>query len=268
MEETMTDVQSAETTATDSSPEEQITVESTEPVASEETMETESQLDTKPEDSAEGDVSVPLHENPRFKEVYSEMKTYKEEVEALKAKLEGLSATSQETSQSGDEIPDHLWKQNADGEWEVDTPAYIDWKIQNGVTSILRQKETETKVWNETYEAYPQLKEDPELKSIVENGAFAEFQRTGKAVHPKDYAKRLFDRFAEKKKEGARIAQENTKVIDSAYLEPNSPASNRERTLTNADLAKASPEQIQKWEESGELDIALRAGTLKGTPIA
>lgn len=199
------------------------------------------------------------------------MKTYKEELAQMKEQLaQAQPAPVAETPYTPPTAPAELpdWVMNEDGEILPDK--FLQYSAQTATEAAraeMNRAKTEETVWAETYKEYPQLKDDAELKSIVENGAYAEFIRTGKAVHPKEYAKRVFDRFAEKKQEGARIAQSNAEIVKGAYLEPNSPASNRERTLTNADLAKASPEQIQKWEENGDLDRALLAGTLKGTQI-
>lgn len=235
MTEEVMDAPIAEETATDPSSEEQTTVE--EPT-------TESELDTNTvEEPAEEDVNVPLHENPRFKEVYAERKALKEEVEQLRAQVKPKEQPVYQPQQvrdiSVEDIPQGLY----DNEGNLDPIGYANWVVKESATRASHasrqerlQSEAVGKAWAEAESTYPELK-DQEVRELVDmtvRGAFV----NGQFMTPKDAAAKILGRVRSAEQSGIKKAQVSTEIQKNATVpatESNpAPANSMEKTFLEA----------------------------------
>lgn len=232
MSEELIDAITAEETAPDSSPEEQTTVEESTNVSEDDT--------NTVEESAEEDVNVPLHENPRFKEVYAERKALKEENERLKnlVKREPVQQPVR-TEISVEDIPQNLY----DAEGNLDPIGYANWVVKESAARAReasrqerQQSEAVGKAWAEAESAYPELK-DPEVKELVDmtvRGAFV----NGTFMTPKDAAAKILGRVRSAEQGGIKKAQTSVEIQKNATVpatESNpAPVSTMEKTFLEA----------------------------------
>lgn len=234
MSDELMDAPIAEETATDSSTEEQTTVEEPTTVSEDDT--------NTVEETAEEDVNVPLHENPRFKEVYAERKALKEENERLKTLVsKGNEPVVQpvRTEISVEDIPQNLY----DAEGNLDPIGYANWVVKESATRATeasrqerRQSEAVGKAWAEAEGSYPELK-DPEVRELVDmtvRGAFV----NGKFMTPKDAAAKILGRVRSAEQSGIKKAQVSTEIQKNSTVpatESNpAPATTMEKTFLEA----------------------------------
>ena len=235
MSEELMDAQVAEETAPVSSPEEQTTVEETTNVS-------EDDLNTV-EESAEEDVNVPLHENPRFKEVYAERKALKEENERLRSQLKPKEQPVYQPPQakeiSVEDIPQNLY----DSEGNLDPIGYANWVVQESSRRAQeasrqeqRQAEAVSKAWAEAEKDYPELK-DSEMRDLVDATVRGAFVR-GEFMTPKEAASKILGRVRSAEKSGIKKAQVSTEIQKVATVpatESNpEPATTMEKTFLEA----------------------------------
>jgi len=235
MSEELIDETTAEETATDPSPEDQTTVD-------EPTNVSEDDKNTV-EEPAEEDVNVPLHENPRFKEVYAERKALKEEVEQLRSQLKPKEQPVFQPTPvkeiSVEDIPATLY----DAEGNLDPIGYANWVVKESSARAAeasrqerRQSEAVGKAWAEAEQDYPELK-DQEVRELVDmtvRGAFV----NGHFMTPKDAAAKILGRVRSAEKSGIKKAQVSTEIQKVATVpatESNpAPATTMEKTFLEA----------------------------------
>jgi len=235
MADEVMDAPIAEETATDSSTEEQTTVE-------EPTNVSEDDQNTV-EEPAEEDVNVPLHENPRFKEVYAERKALKEEVEQLRAQVKPKEQPVYQPTPVKEirveDIPATLY----DAEGNLDPIGYANWVVKESATRAREesrqerlQSEAVGKAWAEAEESYPELK-DQEVRELVDmtvRGAFV----NGRFMTPKDAAAKILGRVRSAEAGGIKKAQTSVEIQKNATVpatESNpTPANTMEKTFLEA----------------------------------
>jgi len=207
MDEPIQDVQEVETPA-ESSPVEENTVE---------VPETESELAETPQEAeAEGVANVPLHENPRFKEVIEEKNYWKEQ--AMRVQGSQVQAQPQPLDEP---IPANL----IDAEGNVDPVGYQKWVMNQArlgaseeTRRLIARDRAEQIAWQEAEKSYPSLREDPELRDLVER------QQKGSVLHgelltPKQVADRIFKRFKVAEQTGIKKAQVSESIQKVATQE-------------------------------------------------
>lgn len=214
MDEEIQDV-NVDVTTTESSPVENDTVEETE--VSDETDDSEV-VENASEIPADGSF-VP---RSRLNEVKTK---YESQIEELNNKLSqfGQAPVQEEpyipvSTPQPVQYPD--WVFNQDG--EIIPEAFMqfnDMRAAQVAEQTIARKETEQRIWNDTYKEYPQLQENPSLKNIVENAAFAEYQRTGRAPHPKEVAAQIFGVVKTAKQEAVKNAQVKETIQKTASLD-------------------------------------------------
>lgn len=210
--ENETTAASAETTAPESAPEE---VAVTEPTNDSEVAE------TQVEEVAEVDVNVPLHENPRFREVYQEMKTAREELAELKKQVQSQAPTQESAPEP---IPQNLIDPMTG---EVDPVGYQNWVAQRAEQRAVEAARREfasqqayMNAWQDAEKSYPELSADKELRGMVDAMIRGEFSQ-GNVVTPKEAADKVFKRLKATEAESYKKAQASVETQKQSSLEVN-----------------------------------------------
>lgn len=79
----------------------------------------------------------------------------------------------------------------------------------------------EQKLWEQAENAYPELKQDKELRDMVKNARWGEWVATNgtKNPSPKAIADKIFNKIGQAQKQGVEQAQNNVRIQESAALE-------------------------------------------------
>ncbi len=170
--------------------------------------------------------------------------------------------------------------QDADG--NVDAQAFAQ-AMQNQQAEVLAaareqaraefaEQRREEKAWDKAMETYPQLKENKDLRDMVQSariGSFTDRLSRGvanpKLEDPKAVAEKLFKHITTAKKEGYEQAQTNVKVQEGAHLETSNVQSNEKATTqSNAweHLGSSNPHETKQAVDSILKDM-FDKGTLK-----
>lgn len=140
----------------------------------------------------------------------------------------------------------------------VDPQAYAQ-ALQQQAREAARQEfmeqRREEKLWEKAQEAYPELKTNKELRDLVHNSRMGEFV-VGKNPSPKQVADRLFKYLNVAKADGAKQAQSNVVVQESARLETSSTRSNENSVDRSSLLGKVSSYNSQ--ERDSAVDMLLK----------
>lgn len=124
----------------------------------------------------------------------------------------------------------------------------------------------EQKLWEQAENAYPELKQDRELRDMVKNARWGEWVATNGAKNPspKAIADKLFNKIGQAKKQGVEQAQNNVRVQQSAVLET---ASNTASATPAQDLqtrvATASTREQRDSATSELLKTLIDSGDIK-----
>jgi hypothetical protein len=124
----------------------------------------------------------------------------------------------------------------------------------------------EQKMWEQAENAYPELKQDKELRDMVKNARWGEWVATNGAKNPspKQIADKLFNKIGQAKKQGVEQAQNNVRVQQSAVLET---ASNTASATPAQDLqtrvATASTREQKESATSELLKTLIDSGDIK-----
>ena len=124
----------------------------------------------------------------------------------------------------------------------------------------------EQKLWEQAENAYPELKQDKELRDMVKNARWGEWVATNGAKNPspKQIADKIFNKIGQAKKLGVEQAQNNVRVQESAVLET---ASNTASSTPAQDLqtrvATASTREQRDTATSELLKTLIDSGDIK-----
>jgi len=124
----------------------------------------------------------------------------------------------------------------------------------------------EQKLWEQAENAYPELKQDKELRDMVKNARWGEWVATNgqKNPSPKQIADKLFNKIGQAKKMGVEQAQNNVRIQETAALET---ASNTASASPQADLrtrvASANTREQKDSATNELLKTLIDAGDIK-----
>lgn len=124
----------------------------------------------------------------------------------------------------------------------------------------------EQKLWEQAENAYPELKQDKELRDMVKNARWGEWVATNgqRNPSPKTIADKLFNKIGQAKKLGVEQAQNNVRIQETAALET---ASNTAGTTPAQDLqtrvATASTREQKESATSELLKTLIDSGDIK-----
>ena len=110
----------------------------------------------------------------------------------------------------------------------VDPQAYAQAIQQQAIEAARREiaeQRQEEKLWDKATEAYPELKENKDLRDLVYNSRMGEMI-AGRNPSPKAVADRLFKHIQSARQSGVQQAQTNVTVQESARLETSNTRSN------------------------------------------
>lgn len=86
-------------------------------------------------------------------------------------------------------------------------------------TQRVMEARAEERAWDRTFEKYPQVKANKDLRDQVQKMRLGEVASTGKNVSPVKVADRLFKVIASAREEGVKSATETVRIQSSAHLE-------------------------------------------------
>jgi hypothetical protein len=124
----------------------------------------------------------------------------------------------------------------------------------------------EQKLWEQAENAYPELKQDKELRDMVKNARWGEWVATNgeKNPSPKTIADKLFNKIGQAKKLGVEQAQTNVRIQETAALET---ASNTAGSTPAQDLqtrvATATTREQKESATSELLKTLIDSGDIK-----
>ena len=124
----------------------------------------------------------------------------------------------------------------------------------------------EQKLWEQAENAYPELKQDKELRDMVKNARWGEWVATNgqKNPSPKQIADKIFNKIGQAKKLGVEQAQNNVRIQETAALET---ASNTAGSTPAQDLqsrvASASTREQKESATSELLKTLIDSGDIK-----
>ena len=125
----------------------------------------------------------------------------------------------------------------------------------------------EQKLWEQAENAYPELKQDKELRDMVKNARWGEWVATNGAKNPspKAIADKIFNKIGQARKMGVEQAQNNVRVQESAVLETASntasatPAQDLQTRVATATTREqkdsATSELLKTLIDSGDIKI-------------
>jgi len=259
-----------ETDASESSTEEQDTEEL------DEETEGESYDEPETEDEGSGDEEENRIPQNRFSKVVEERNTEREARLAAERERDFYRQFAQPPRQNEplkDTQVDYAQYMNEDG--ELDLNAYtrdLTVNIREGLRTELRQEgeleRRDQQEWKEATQAYPELAQNDRLANLVKAS------RTQNIIDGKfskyiDVADEVFAEFGRVREAGAESVRRSERIQSGAGLADMGAAESRvaKKTLTNADISKMSVSEYQKAVSSGEVERAIRAGTLKGDKV-
>lgn len=140
----------------------------------------------------------------------------------------------------------------------VDPQAYAQ-ALQQQAREAARQEfleqRAEEKLWEKAQETYPELKTNKELRDLVHNSRMGEILN-GKNPTPKAVADRLFKYLNVAKADGAKQAQANVVVQESARLETSSTRSNEGSVDRSSLISKVA--SFNAHERDSAVDMLLK----------
>lgn len=181
------------------------------------------------------------------------------------------STSTEPVSEPTTEYPEYditqYLRQEETPSFTTDDTGYIDPKefysqvmrdVENRMEQKLRFQEAEKKVWSSIEAKYPEVKEDSDLREILNNQRIADVASGGKGDLNK-IAERLFGKLQTYQAKGKAQAQVSEKIQKSAALE--SSTANTADTNKDADLMsrmrggdqQARDELIASWLSSGKI---------------
>jgi len=176
-------------------------------------------------------------------------------------------APSQEEPEINYDLTQFLQPQREQPKFVPDEDGYIDpnkfyQQVKADAVNELRQEmkfqEAERKAWAAIEKKYPEVKEDPELRDILNAQRIADVASGGKG-DLNQVASKLLGKINSYKTIGKAQAQVSEKVQKSASLQQNTAtnvASNKDNErfdrMSNGDIS-AADELIAEWLESGKL---------------
>lgn len=183
------------------------------------------------------------------------------------------------TYQQNTELPQFDWTQlPQDTDGNIDPNAFAA-AINQQITQATEQARQaaraeaqeqikEQKLWEQAENAYPELKQDRELREFVRKARWGDWVSSNgqKNPTPKQIADKLFNKIGQAKKQGVEQAQNNVRIQESAVLET---ASNTAGATPQADLRtrvatantreqkeSATNELLRTLIDSGDISIA------------
>lgn len=231
------------------------------------------------EENAEDENYIP---QSRFSEVVKERNSEREAREKMEKELEFyknfIQANQGQTptqTPKGNDVPELDYNQYMNDEGELDLNRYsrdLADAIRNGVKSEIKQEleydRMANREWDDAVKLYPEVAENPTLERIVKS-IKTQSLIDGKYVTYKEIADNVFAEFGKVRKAGAESVMRSEKIQSGAGLANMSNATPKQSkgTLTNADVARMSMQEYQKAQENGDIERAVKAGTLKGFTI-
>ena len=179
--------------------------------------------------------------------------------------------TQTQTAEPANELPEYditqFMQQNTVPEFTADENGYIDPKqfynqvLQDAEARMeqkLRFQESERKLWNQVENKYPEIKEDPELRDMLNAQRIADVTSGGKG-DLNSLAEKLIGKIQNYQNKGKAQAQISEKVQKSASLESstaNSTSTTKDNNLmermSNGDK-NARNQLISEWLASGKI---------------
>ncbi len=228
------------------------------------------------------DLDENLVPQSRFSEVVKERNSEREAREKTEKELEfyknfvqnnGTRQPAGKTEQSGVPELDYSQYMNEDGELDLNRYSRdLVSAVKSGVKSEIKQEleydNMANREWDDATKAYPEIADNPTLARIVKS-VKTQSLIDGKYVTFKEIADNVFAEFGKARNAGAESVRRSEKIQSGAGLADlgTSTPKTGKGTLTNAEVARMSLPEYQKAQESGEIEKAVRAGTLKGFSI-
>lgn len=212
--------------------------------------------DQEPEQVAP-EQEAPQAEEPQVQEVSEETSTTSEVVEQPSTPEPVEDEEPVYQYQSSEIDLDSLPRDPENPEY-VDPQAYAQ-ALQQQAREAARQEfmeqRQEERLWEKAQDAYPELKTNKELRDLVHNSRMGEIVN-GKNPTPKAVADRLFKYLNVAKADGAKQAQSNVAVQESARLETSSTRSNENAVDRSSLVQKVS--SYNSAERDSAIDTLLK----------
>jgi hypothetical protein len=236
---------------------------------------------SSPEETEEGEAEDKNQNKipqDRFGKVIEERNSERTKREAAEKELEMFKAVMAAGRQTPKDEPvdtgiDYSAYMNDSGELDLnsytrDLTENISAKLKGELKQESEYERREQREWDEAVTAYPELAQNERLANLV-RAAKTQNIINGKFTKFSDVADEVFAEFGRVREAGAESVRRSEKIQSGAGLVDMGTAESRvtKASLTNADVAKMSVPDYQKAVAAGDIDRAIKAGTLKGYNI-